>query len=347
MKKIIPVILFPCYAFSLQAQTNSVLPGLDNYTIPVNSKGGVIGKFIFSGTEKPGKISLAKDTSGLFKISKTGVVSLKANASLSPTAGAFHYGITVKVKGSLVEFELVKDEFIHNRVVAHRGAWKNHQLTENTISSLKKAIELGFEGSEFDVWLSSDNVPVICHDGSVQGKQIEKTTAGELQKVDLKNGDVVPTLEQYLLTVKSQNKTRLFLEVKSSGISQKRSLAVADSAVRMVHALKAQAWVKYISFNYGILQRIHQLDPAANTAYLNGDKKVAELNTDKVSGLDYPFYSFHSDKKLTQDAHQMGLSVNVWTVDKKEEMEFLLNCGVDMITTNEPEMLMDILATKK
>ena len=347
MKKIIPVILFPCYAFSLQAQTASVLPGLNNYTIPLNSKGAAIGKFIFSATGKPRKISLAKDTSGLFRMSKTGVVSLKSNVSLSPTAGAFHYGITVKVEGSLVEFELVKDEFIHNGVVAHRGAWKNHQLTENTVSSLKKAIELGFEGSEFDVWLSSDNVPVICHNASVQGKQIEKTTAGELQKIDLKNGDVVPTLEQYLLTVKSQNKTRLFLEVKSSDISQERSLAVADSAVRMVHTLKAQAWVRYISFNYGVLQHIRRLDPAANTAYLNGDKKVTELNTDKVSGLDYPFYSFHSDKSLTQDAHQRGLSVNVWTVDKKEEMEFLLNCGVDMITTNEPEMLMDILATKK
>ena len=96
MKKIIPVVLFPCYAFSIQAQTASILPGLDNYTIPVNSKGAVIGKFIFYGMEKPGKISLAKDTSGLFKMSKTGVISLKSNVSLSPTSGDFRYGITVK-----------------------------------------------------------------------------------------------------------------------------------------------------------------------------------------------------------------------------------------------------------
>lgn len=346
MKKIIPVIAGFFYAFSLYAQPAEVLPGLDHYTIPVSSKGAVVGNVIFPAVTSE-KVALLKDTSGLFRISKDGVVSLKPRVALLPASGSFRYEIIVKIGKKTVAFELVKDDFIHNKVIAHRGAYKNHHLTENTVGSLKKAIEIGCEGSEFDVWLSSDNVPVICHDGSVQGKQIENTTAAELQKVDLKNGDVVPTLEQYLLTIKTQNKTALFLEVKSSGISQERSLAVADSAVRMVHALKAQAWVKYISFNYGVLQRIRQLDPAANTAYLSGDKKVNELAADKVSGLDYPFYSFHTDNKLAQDAHRLGLSVNVWTVDKKEEMEFLLNCGADMITTNEPEMLMNILANKK
>jgi glycerophosphoryl diester phosphodiesterase len=347
IKKILPAVLCICYTFSLHAQPVMALPGLDNYTIPVNSKGAIVGKIVFPDIGKSGRISLVKDTSGLFRISKSGTVSLKHNAVLLPSSGTIRYGVIVKIDKVAVDFELVKDEFIHNKVIAHRGAYKNHHLTENTIGSLKKAIELGYEGSEFDIWLSSDNVPVICHDGSVQGKQIEKTTAAELQKVDLKNGDVVPTLEQYLQVIKSQNKTCLFLEVKTSGISQERSLAVADSAVRLVHALKAQAWIKYISFNYGVLQRIRQLDPAANTAYLSGDKKVTELVADKVSGLDYPFYSFHPDKKLTQEAHQHGLSVNVWTVDKKEEMEFLLSCGVDMITTNEPEMLMDIITNKK
>jgi len=343
MKKIITVILYMFCAVSLYAQTGTSLSCLDNYTIPVNIKGAVIGKLINTDSNNVETILLVKDTSGMFRIDKKGFIALKANVKMLPSSNIFRYGITLKVQGKQIGFELVKDDFLHNKVVAHRGAWKNHQLTENTVGSLKKAIELGCEGSEFDVWLSSDNIPVICHDGSVKGKQIEKTTAEELQKVDLKNGDVVPTLEQYLLTIKSQNKTRLFLEIKSSGVSQERSLAVADSVVRMVHALKAQAWVKYISFNYEVLQRIHQLDLTASTAYLNGDKKVNELNNDKVSGLDYPFYSFHSDKTLTTDAHRLGLSVNVWTVDNKEEMKFLLKEGVDQITTNEPEMLLELI----
>jgi len=345
MKKVISIIIYMFCSVSLYAQTVTSLPCLDNYTIPVNIKGAVVGKLMSTDSNDQAKILLVKDTSGMFRIDKKGSIALKANVKILPSSKVFSYGITLKVQGKQVEFELVKDDFLHNKVVAHRGAWKNHHLTENTIGSLKKAIVLGCEGSEFDVWLSSDNVPVICHDGSVKGKQIEKTTAEELQKVDLENGDVVPTLKQYLLTIKSQNKTRLFLEIKSSGVSQERSLAVADSVMRMVHALKAQAWVKYISFNYGVLQLIHQLDHTASTAYLNGDKKVNELTNDKISGLDYPFYSFHSDKTLTTDAHHLGLTVNVWTVDNKAEMEYLLKEGVDQITTNEPEMLLELIGT--
>ena len=345
MKKIILVILCFYGNFSLQAQVVTTLPALNNFTIPLNIKGADVGKIIYTELTNPEKISIAKDTSGLFKIKKNGFIGLKANVRLSPSSGAFRYGITLKIQGRLFEFELVKDEFIHNKVIAHRGAWKNHQLTENTISALKKAIELGLEGSEFDVWLSSDNVPVICHNSTVKGKQIEKTTAKELQNVDLNNGDVVPTLEQYILTIKSQNKTRLFLEIKSSEVSQERSLAIADSVVRMVHALKAQAWVTYISFNYGVLQRIRQLDPGAPTAYLSGDKKVTELIADKISGLDYPFNAFQTDKTLTQDAHHYGLNVNVWTVDNKAEMKVILKDGVDLITTNEPESLLDLIGS--
>jgi len=343
MKNIILIILCLFCTVTLHAQTVTALSCLDKYTIPVNIKGAVVGKIIYPETKNHDKIILVKDTSGFFRIDNKGSVCLKAKVKLSPSSVVFRYGITLNIHDKKVELELVKDNFIHNKVVAHRGAWKNHHVTENTVSSLKNSIALGCEGSEFDVWLSSNNIPVICHDGSVKGKQIEKTTAEELQKVDLQNGDVVPTLKQYLLTIKSQNKTRLFLEVKSSEVNQERSLAVADSAVRMVHELKAQAWVKYISFNYGVLQRIHQLDPTAPTAYLNGDKKVVELNNDNVSGLDYPFYSFHSDKSLTSDAHRLGLSVNVWTVDNKEEMKFLLKEGVDQITTNEPEMLLELI----
>lgn len=328
----------------LFAQTVQSLPVLTSYTIPVNEKGVVIGSLLMNG--KKTEATIVKDTAGIFRLSK-GLIRLKSNVALHSSGNAFRYALTLKAQNTVFTFELVKDEFIHNKVVAHRGAYKNHGFTENTINSLKKAIEIGCEGSEFDVWLSSDNVPVICHDGSVQGKQIEKTIAEELQKVDLKNGDAVPMLQQYINTIQTQNKTCLFLEVKSSGISQERSLAVADSSVLMVHKMHAQGWVKYISFNYGVLQRIRQLDPSANIAYLSGDKKVDELKKDKISGIDYPFYSFHSDKNLTADARNAGLSVNVWTVDKKEEMEFLLNCGVNLITTNEPEMLMALIAAKK
>jgi glycerophosphoryl diester phosphodiesterase len=45
------------------------------------------------------------------------------------------------------------------RVIAHRGAWKNTGVPENSIASLQHAIALGCYGSEFDVHLSADSVP--------------------------------------------------------------------------------------------------------------------------------------------------------------------------------------------
>ena len=185
MKKIITVILYMFCAVSLYAQTGTSLSCLDNYTIPVNIKGAVIGKLINTDSNNVETILLVKDTSGMFRIDKKGFIALKANVKMLPSSNIFRYGITLKVQGKQIGFELVKDDFLHNKVVAHRGAWKNHQLTENTVGSLKKAIELGCEGSEFDVWLSADNIPVVCHNASVGGQLIEQTTAAELQKISL------------------------------------------------------------------------------------------------------------------------------------------------------------------
>ncbi|MDM8174692.1 hypothetical protein QT327_10035 [Olivibacter sp. 47] len=42
----------------------------------------------------------------------------------------------------------------------------------------------------------------------------------------------------------------------------------------------------------------------------------------------------------------MGLTVNVWTVNDAEEMKSLLDQKVEYITTNEPELLFDILSKK-
>ena len=51
-----------------------------------------------------------------------------------------------------------------NIVVAHRGAWKNLQLPENSIASLRQAIKLNCTGSEFDVHMTADDSLVINHD---------------------------------------------------------------------------------------------------------------------------------------------------------------------------------------
>ena len=73
----------------------------------------------------------------------------------------------------------------YNPVVAHRGAWKKNNLPQNSIASLKKAIEIGCIGSEFDVRMTADDSLVVNHDSDYHGFQIEKTNyiIGKLSKI--------------------------------------------------------------------------------------------------------------------------------------------------------------------
>ena len=229
--------------------------------------------------------------------------------------------------------------FNNNKVVAHRGAWKIGGLPQNSIASLKKAVELGCAGTEFDVHLTADNVLVLCHDNSYMGMTIEKTTYNELVKQPLPNGEKLPTLKEYLVEGMKQNKTKLFLEIKSSSTVE-RTVRTAEKAVGLVKELGAEGWVFYIAFNYSAAKRIAELDPKAQVAYLNGDASPQQLKGDKISGLDYNLNVFKKNREWIKEAKTLGLNINVWTVNKPEDMDWLLEQGVDYITTDEPEMLL-------
>lgn len=339
MQRILPTLLICMTSFSLLASTP--LLTIDKYTIPVHVKGAAIGKVIMQDNEK---VILEQDTSNLFLIDQSGYIKLKPNVELSASS-PIKYEIILKSSNGNKAFELVKDEFIHNKVIAHRGAWKNHEASQNSLSSLKNAIELGCEAAEFDVWLSSDNKVVLSHDPTIGGKTVEETTAQTLMEIPLKNGDFVPSLEEYIECIKHQNKTRLVLELKGSQKGKDRSLALTDSVVQMVHRYKAQAWVDYISFDYEALLRVKELDPTANISYLETNKALEELSAEKVDGIDYHYSAFYNDEKLTDKAKQLGLTTNVWTVNTEEQMQYLLQQGVDYITTDEPELLLKLIKT--
>ncbi|RFS21032.1 hypothetical protein DVR12_16955 [Chitinophaga silvatica] len=322
-------------ATSLHAQ-QAAAPYLDAYTVPLNQKNALISK-VYDKNGNAAKTVILEDASGLFTISKN-ALKLKKKASLS-AEDRFAYPIRVQVGNETVSWTLVADHFIKNKVVAHRGAWKNNAGSQNSITSLKDAIRIGCEGSEFDVWLSADGYPVISHDPTIGGKKVETTTLAELQTVQLKNNDRVPTLEEYINTITEQPKTRLVLELKPSATGRAEELA--RKCVEMVHAKKAQAWMYYISFDYNICKKVKELDPTAKIAYLTGDKTPEQLQADGIWGLDYHFGEFSKKPTLTRDAKQQGITVNVWTVNNAPAMDDFLKQDVDYITTDEPELLLE------
>ncbi len=326
------------YSETSRAQNRQAPFCLDNYTIPATGKN--IGKIMMRDRSEERAVVL-KDTSGLFTFSKGNVLKLKKKAGTG-----FKYNITVQVGNDKADFVIVKDNFIKNKVIAHRGAWKNTGETENSIGALKKAIEMGCEGAEFDVRMSADSVLFVYHDPDVQGIRIESTAASELHKVKLSNSEPLPTLDAYLKDGLTQNTTKLFLEIKPSVISPEMTIASTDKAVSAVHALKAQAWIYYISFSYDALKRVRELDPAAKLAYLGGDKSLQELKADGIDGLDYNYSIFKKENKMIEEAKKLGLSTNCWTVDDVNDLQYFLKEGVDMITTNEPELLIDLIKRK-
>ena len=335
---------FVVFSFNAEAQEAEPLPCLTNYRIPLNKKGAVIGKVAFPGqNEDP--VVLLKDTSKLFRIDKNGSLRLRQHKQIKTDSPVFRYGITVGVGEEKAEFELVKNEFIHNGVIAHRGAWEHHPGSQNSLSSLKSAIRIGCEGSEFDVRLSSDGEVVISHDASIKGVSMEKSTAAKIQKVPLENGDFVPTLKQYITECKKQNKTNLVLEIKESDLGMERTIELTDKVVAIVHKMKAQGWTEYISFSYESLKEIRRLDSSAEIAALS-EKPIKQLVSDGISGIDYGTWCFFKDKTLIDKAHKAGLSVNVWTITSPADIYFFYAQNVDKITTNEPETLICLFRSK-
>ncbi|MBL7816538.1 MAG: family 16 glycosylhydrolase [Saprospiraceae bacterium] len=228
--------------------------------------------------------------------------------------------------------------FHQNKVIAHRGAWKHTGAPQNSIAALQNAVKLGCSGSEFDVRMTLDEVLVICHDPHHEGLDIEKTRYADLLKKPLKNGEPIPTLKQYLEAGKKQKTTKLITEIKPSPTGKERSLLLAQKVVNMVKALKAQDWVVYISFDYDILKKVHELDKNASTQYLNGGVSAAQLKKDGLSGADYHFSLFQKDEEWLVDAQKIGIVTNAWTVNDSLVMDFLLIRHIDFLTTDEPEL---------
>ena len=228
-----------------------------------------------------------------------------------------------------------------NSVIAHRGAFKKNNLPENSIAALKEAIRLNCYGSEFDVHMTKDGVLVVNHDNDYQGMVIATSTYAALKKLPLKNGESIPTLKSYLNEGKKQTRTKLILEIKPDN-DPERMLKVTDAVVDMVKKLKAQPWVEYIGFNYASMQRVLALEPTAIVAYLNGDAAAEKLKQDGFAGADYNF-TIYKNSDWFSKAKEFGLTLNAWTVNNAEDMQWLLDNKVEFITTNEPELLFELL----
>jgi glycerophosphoryl diester phosphodiesterase len=223
------------------------------------------------------------------------------------------------------------------KIIAHRGAWKEFNLPENSIASLEKAIELKCEGAEFDVRRTLDGVLVVNHDPVYYGDTIQTNTYAFLNRNKLSNGESLPTLEEYFLKgTQDKHKTLLICEIKAAIKDKEQDYLATIETLALAKKLKIEKRIVYISFSKDILSWIKEKQPTATVLYLESDLSIDAVVENKFDGINLHYTSFKNNSQLSATAKNAGLKIGSWTVNELSDLAILQAQGVEWITTNQP-----------
>ncbi len=223
------------------------------------------------------------------------------------------------------------------KIIAHRGAWKEFNLPENSIASLEKAIELKCEGAEFDVRRTLDGVLVVNHDPVYYGDTIQTNTYAFLNRNKLSNGESLPTLEEYYLKgTQDKHKTLLICEIKAAIKDKEQDYLATIETLALAKKLKIEKRIVYISFSKDILSWIKEKQPTATVLYLESDLSIDAVVQNKFDGINLHYTSFKNNSQLSATAKNAGLKIGSWTVNELSDLAILQAQGVEWITTNQP-----------
>lgn len=235
-------------------------------------------------------------------------------------------------------------------IAAHRGFWKCEKAkdSQNSIQALNLAQKNNFWGSEFDVHLTKDNVVIVNHDPDIDGIKIHQTNYTDLKDHKLPNGEHRPTLDEYLKKGAKSSNTVLVLEVKNQE-SDARTVQLTDICIQKLidHNLYDPSRVIFISFSLAACKHIAQVAPEFTNQYLSGNIDPDTLHGYGINGIDYHYKVFYKNPEWVKRSHELGMTVNAWTVNKKADIQKMIDLGVDCITTNEPLLVREMLGDKE
>ncbi|SFC18155.1 glycerophosphodiester phosphodiesterase family protein [Kaistella jeonii] len=227
------------------------------------------------------------------------------------------------------------------QIIAHRGYWQTEPPTaKNSLQALENAQKLNIYGTEFDVRMSKDGVLVIKHDENHGTMKISETNFDDLEKQKLENGENIPTLKNYLEKGKKNPTLKLIIELKPIKSETKEDDLVRKT-IQTVKELKLESQTEFISFSLNICEQIKKLEPTFKVHYLKGDLSPLEIKEKKLDGLDYDYSVFLKHPTWISQAKTLGLITNSWTVNDVEIFEKLKKQGIDFITTDIPDQLMN------
>jgi len=228
------------------------------------------------------------------------------------------------------------------KMIAHRGL--SGLERENTYPAFIAAANRSYFGIETDIHKTADGEFVVIHDETterVSGEKynidVEKSAYATFKDIVLPDLDgktdrkdiKIPLLVDYISICKKYEK-KCVLEIKN---------AFAKSDLnKVVEIIKDENYLDnliFISFSFSNCLKLREISEEIKIQWLVG-KDVTEkhIATLKEKHIDADVYYPALTKEIVDHLHGLGLEVNCWTCDSKEDAERLIEMGVDYITTN-------------
>ena len=242
-------------------------------------------------------------------------------------------------------------------VEGHRGYCAKYP--ENTLLSYEKAMELGVDVFEFDVWLSADKVPVLMHDSNpkrtcgVYGDLREMTLAeikAQLEPCyEEKFGDqfkgiglTVPTLEE-LLQLAAEKRPDILFGVEIKQYTEE----TVDLTVELLNKYGVFDRCFFYAFNARIIKYLKTKYNARTMGYPEVQMGEFEFNDS---------YNYYEEIGLSMNfvkseicSHYMakGFPAHMYCADTEEDVKLCIERGASLITANDPVPLMKVLGRIK
>ena len=135
---------------------------------------------------------------------------------------------------------------------------------------------------------------------------------------------------------KSLDKLHLVFELKAHQTPE-RNREAAEASVNLVKKMGLEDRTDYISFNLDACKAFIRLCPDSKVFYLNGELSPKELKALGFAGLDYHYNVLREHSDWARECQELGLQVNVWTVNEEPLMEEMIAWGANYLTTDHPE----------
>ena len=222
------------------------------------------------------------------------------------------------------------------QVIAHRGYHATKNSVRNSLSALVNAQDAGYYGSECDINETADGVLVVVHGPMHEKYRVQETDFATLRSQTLANGEILPTFEEYLVQAKKNTATKLIIEIKDHN-TPSRETSVVKKVLKMVKQFKLVNDVEYIAFRQHVCDELVKWGPKGiKVAYLNGTLTPEYCKDLGYTGIDYSFKVMQANPQWIKQSHDLGLTVNIWTVNKPEDIKWCIDNKADYITSDNP-----------